>query len=158
MATPSLIRMKESATTADRAVLVVEHGAPVARTAVIIVAPPILHRGEIHWLGVDEFCALYGVVGAHSEAGEQQVRDRSRLAGGVVLVIHEGDIDELMMEIVELVGADREIRNSGLRQAAAVSLSVGAVGLPMFSVSPTNRESTIREVKAERPLLPDACV
>jgi len=28
----------------------------------------------------------------------------------------------------------------------------------MFSLSPTNSESTTRDVYAERPLLPDACV
>src|SRR5262249_8675299 len=106
--------------TADRAILVVEHRGPIAPTAVIIVAPLILHRREIHRLGVDEFRALYSVVGAHSEAGKQQVRDRSRLAGGVVLVIHEGDIVQFMTVIVELVGADREIRGCGLRQAGAV--------------------------------------
>src|SRR5678810_1158922 len=82
--------------TADRAVLVVEHRAPIAPTAVIIVAPLVLHRREIRRLGVDKFRALYGVVGAHSETGKQQVRDRSRLAGGVVLEIHEGDIVQLM--------------------------------------------------------------
>src|SRR5262249_21109708 len=107
---------------ADRAVLVIEHRGLIAPIAVIIVAPLILHRREIHRLGVDEFRALYGVVGAHSEAGIQQVRDRSRLAGGVVLEIHEGDIVQFMTVIVELVGADREIRDCGLRQAAAVSL------------------------------------
>src|SRR5213079_2127274 len=75
--------------TADRAILVVEYRGPIAPTAVIIVAPLILHGREVYRLGVDEFRALYAVVGAHSKAGEQQVRDRSRLAGGVVLVIHE---------------------------------------------------------------------
>src|SRR5262249_1926861 len=50
---------------ADGAVLVVEHCAPVARTAVIIVAPPILHRWEIHRFGVDELRALHDVVAAH---------------------------------------------------------------------------------------------
>src|SRR5678815_1506679 len=78
--------------TADRAVLVVEHRALIAPIAVIIVAPPILHRRKIHRLGVVELRALHGVVGAHSEAGKQQVRDRSRLAGGVVLEVHERDI------------------------------------------------------------------
>jgi hypothetical protein len=115
--------------TADRAVLVVEHRRPIAPTAVIIVAPLILHRREIHRLGVDEFRALYGVVGAHSEAGKQQVRDRSRLAGGVVLVVHERDIVQVMTEIVVLVGADREIRDFGLRQAAAVSLFLRRPGV-----------------------------
>src|SRR5580700_11901183 len=106
--------------TADRAVLVVEYRSLVAPITVIIVAPLKLHRREIHRLGVDEFRALYSVVGAHSEAGIQQVRDRSRLAGGVVLEIHEGDILQFMTVIVELVAADREIRECGLRQAAAV--------------------------------------
>ena len=98
-----------------------EHRRPIAPIAVIIVAPLIFHRREIHRLGVDEFRALYGVVGAHAEAGIQQVRERSRLAGGVVLEIHEGDIVQFMTVVVELVSADREIRNCGLRQAAAVS-------------------------------------
>src|SRR5581483_6954121 len=107
--------------TAHRAVLVVEHRGLVAPVAVIIVAPLMLHGWEIHGLGVDEFRALYGVVGAHSEAGIQEVGDRSRLAGGVVLEIHEGDIVQFMTVIVELVAADREVRELGLRQAAAVS-------------------------------------
>src|SRR5439155_2048210 len=102
--------------TADRAVLVVEHRSPIAPTAVIIVAPLIFHRREIHRLGVDEFRALYGVVGAHSEAGKQQVRDRSRLASSVVLEIHEGDIVQFMTVMVELVASGREIREFGLRQ------------------------------------------
>src|SRR5579883_1721044 len=107
--------------TANRAVHVVEHRGLIAPVAIIIVAPLKLHRWEIHRLGVDEFGALYGVVGAHSEAGIQQVRDRSRLAGGVVLEIHEGVIVQFMTVVVELVAADREIRDFGLRQAAAVS-------------------------------------
>src|SRR6516225_6119911 len=82
--------------TADRAVLVVAHRGLIAPIAVIIVAPLTLHRRKIHRFGVDEFRALYGVVGAHSEAGIQQVRDRSRLASGVVLEIHEGDIVQFM--------------------------------------------------------------
>src|SRR5581483_1248576 len=106
---------------ADRAVLVMEHRGPIAPIAVIIVAPLILHRREIHRLGVDEFGALYGVVGAHAKAGIQQVGDRPGLACGVVLVIHEGNIVQFMTVIVELVGADREIRKFGLRQAASVS-------------------------------------
>src|SRR5262249_22829470 len=108
--------------TADRAVQVVEHRGPIAPTAVIIVAPLVLHRREIRRLGVDEFRALYSVVGAHSEAGKQQVRDRSRLAGRVVLIIYEGVIVHVMMVVIELEGADREIRDSRLRQAAAISL------------------------------------
>src|SRR5207247_11173135 len=107
--------------TADRPSLVVEHRGPIAPTAVIIVAPLILHRREIHRLGIDDFRALYAVVGAHSEAGKQQVRDRSRLAGRVVLEVYEGVIVQFMTVIVELVTANREIRDLGLRQAAAVS-------------------------------------
>ena len=50
-----------------------------------------------------------------------------------------------MMEIVELVAADREIRDLGngkLRRR----LFLRRLGLPMFSVSPTNSESTTRDV------------
>ena len=71
--------------------------------------PVVRHRREIHRLGVDEFHALEGVIGADPEAAEQQVRDRSRLASGVVLVIPEGGIHHVMTVIV-LVAADREIR------------------------------------------------
>src|SRR5207249_7422103 len=106
--------------TGDGAVLVIEHRGLVDRVAVIIVAPPVVDRREVHRLGVDEFRALHGVVGAHSEAGKQQVGDRSRLAGGVVLVIHEGVVVQFMVVVVELVAADREIRDCRLRQATAV--------------------------------------
>src|SRR6185369_13998634 len=51
--------------TADRAVQVVEHRGPIAPTAVIVVAPLVLHRREVRRLGVNEFRALDGVVGAH---------------------------------------------------------------------------------------------
>ena len=108
--------------TVDRAVHVVEDRGLIAAVAVIVVAPLVLHRREIHRLGVDEFRALHGVVGAHAEAGIQQVGDRSRLAGGVVLEIDEGVIVQFVMVVVVLVAADREIRQCGFRQAAAVRL------------------------------------
>src|SRR5262249_16618441 len=81
----------------DGAVLVLERRCLVDGIAVIVVAPPVVDRREIHRLGVDEFRALYGVVGAHPEAGEHQVGDRPRLAGGVVLVVHEGVIIQFVM-------------------------------------------------------------
>src|SRR5687768_14732428 len=111
-------------TTAERAVLVAERRGLIRRTASIIAGPRavVLHRREIYRLGVDEFQALEGVIGADPEAAEHQVRDRSRLASGVVLVIPEGGIHHVMTVIVVLVAADREIRQCGLRQAAAVSL------------------------------------
>ena len=99
-----------------------EYRRPIAAATVIIVAPLILHRWEIHRLRVDEFRALHGVVGAHTEARKQQVRDRARLASGVVLVIHESIVIQFMMVVVELVSADREIRNLRLRQTTTVSL------------------------------------
>src|SRR5205085_6507687 len=64
-------------TSAERAVLVFVRRGLIGRTASIIVAPLTLHRREIHRLGVDEFHALEGVVGADPEAGIQQARDRS---------------------------------------------------------------------------------
>src|SRR5690606_9872636 len=87
----------------DGAVRVLEYRGLVDRVAVVVVAPPVVDRREIHRLGVDELRARDGVVRAHPEAREQQVRDRPRLAGVVVLVVHEGVVVELMMEVVELV-------------------------------------------------------
>src|SRR4029078_12235318 len=95
--------------TGDGAVLVVEDRGLVDRIAVIIVPPPVVNRREIHRLGVDEFRALYGVVGAHSEAGKQQVGDRSRLAGGVVLVIHERVVVQFLVVVIKLVDASTRI-------------------------------------------------
>src|SRR5262249_46188845 len=89
--------------TVDRAVQIVEDRSLIAPVAVIVVAPLVFHRREIHRLGVDEFRALHAVVGAHAEARIQQIRDRSRLSRGVVLEIREGDIVQLMTEVVELV-------------------------------------------------------
>src|SRR6266478_4103127 len=94
-------------TTAERAVLVADHRGLIGRTASIIVAPLTLHRREIHRLGVGEFHALDGVVGADPEAGIQQVSHRSRLASGVVLEVPEGDILHVMTVIVVLVAVDR---------------------------------------------------
>jgi hypothetical protein len=54
------------------------------------------------------------------KAGVEQVGDRARLAGGVVLEVHERDVIQVVQVIVELVAADREIRELRLRQAAAV--------------------------------------
>ena len=109
-------------TTAERAVPVTVRRGLIGRTASIIAGPlaVVFHRREIHRLGIDEFQALEGVVGADPEAAKQQVRDRSRLASGVVLVIHEGRILDVMTVIVVFVAADREIRNARLRQAAAI--------------------------------------
>src|SRR6185369_13271224 len=111
-------------TTAERAVLVAERRGLIGRTASVVAGPlPVVrHRREIHRLGVDEFQALESVIGADPEAAEHQVRDRSRLASGVVLVIPEGGIHHVMTVIVVLVAADREIRQFDLRQAAAVRL------------------------------------
>jgi hypothetical protein len=111
-------------TGAERAVPVVVRRGPIGRTASIIAGPLGIarHRREIHRLGVDEFHALEGVIGTDPEAAKQQVRDRSRFASGVVLEIHEGGIHDVMTVIVVLVAVDREIRECGLRQAAAVSL------------------------------------
>src|SRR5690606_30827610 len=81
----------------DGAVRVLEYRSLVDRVAVVVVAPPVVDRREIHRLGVDELRARDGVVRAHPEAREQQVRDRPRLAGVVVLVVHEGVVVELMM-------------------------------------------------------------
>jgi hypothetical protein len=50
------------------------------------------------------------------------------------------------MVVIELVAADREIRDSGLRQAATVSLFRRRAGVAVLSDSPTNRESTTRDV------------
>jgi len=94
----------------------------IGHAASIIVGPLTLHRREIHRLGVDEFHVIDGVVGADPEAGIKQDSDRSRLASGVVLVIHEGGIHHVMAVIVVLVAVDRVIRQIDLREAAAVSL------------------------------------
>src|SRR5204863_7130866 len=79
-------------TSAERAVFVVVRRGLIGRTASIIVAPLTLHRRGIHGLGVDEFHALEGVIGADPEAGIQQARDRSRLSSSVVLELPEGCI------------------------------------------------------------------
>src|SRR4029434_5309053 len=79
-------------TTAERAVLVAVRRGPIGRTASNIASPLTLHRREIHRLGVDEFHALEGVIGAAPEAAIQQVRDRSRLESGVVLTLPEGGL------------------------------------------------------------------
>src|SRR4029450_3418763 len=74
-------------TTAERAVLVAVRRGLIGRTASIVAGPlaVVRHRREIHRLGIDEFQALEGVIGADPEAAKQQVRDCSRLASGVVL-------------------------------------------------------------------------
>src|SRR5207244_9466298 len=54
--------------TGDGAVLVIEHGGLVDRVAVIIVAPPVVDRREVHRLGVDKFRSLHSIVGDQSEA------------------------------------------------------------------------------------------
>src|SRR5215475_6619758 len=108
--------------TAHRAVLVVDHRGLPGHTIQIVVVLLTLHRWEIHWFGVDEFRVLDGVFGTDTGARIHQVRERSRLASGVVLEIPEGDIHHVMTVVVVLVAADREIRHFGLRQAAAVSL------------------------------------
>src|SRR5688572_8607252 len=111
-------------TTAERAVLVSVRRGLIGRTASIVAGPlaVVRHRREIHRLGVDEFQALEGVIGADPEAAKQQVRDGSRLASGVVLVIPKGGIHHVMTVVVVFVAADREIRQFALRQAATVSL------------------------------------
>src|SRR6185295_15277999 len=65
-------------TEAERAVLVAVRRGLIGRTASIIAGPlaVVLHRREIHRLGVDEFHALEGVIGADPETAEHQVRDR----------------------------------------------------------------------------------
>ncbi len=106
-------------TAAERAVLVAVRRGLIGRTGEIVAGPlaVVRHRREIHRLGVDEFQALEGVIGADPEAAEHQVRDRARLASGVVLVIPEGGIHHVMTVIVVLVAADRVIRQ--LRASAS---------------------------------------
>ena len=48
--------------------------------------------------------------------------------------------------------------SSGSGKLRPYAFSARVLGLPTFSDSPTNRESTTRDVKAERPKLPEACV
>src|SRR5262249_30211164 len=59
--------------TAHRAVLVVDRRGLPGHAVQIIVGPLALHRREIHRLGVDEFRALDGVLGADSGARVHQV-------------------------------------------------------------------------------------
>src|SRR5690606_30998085 len=108
-------------TAGERAVDVLDRGGPPARTAEIIVAPFALHLREMHRLGIDEFHAFHGVIGARREAGEHQVGKRPGLATVVVLVIHESRVLHVVEEVVVLVAADRVIRNFGVRRAAGVS-------------------------------------
>src|SRR5690606_23295786 len=109
--------------TADRSVEVVEDRGLPSPVAVIVVAPLVLYRREIHRLGIDEFGALYGVVGAHPDAGIEEVRDRSRLAGRVVLHIHEGDVVQVLKVVVDLIAAGRAVRSARVRRTAAVRQS-----------------------------------
>src|SRR5262245_26836275 len=108
--------------TADRAVLVVDRGGLPGHAVQVVVAPLPLHGREIHRLGLDEFRALDGVFGTDPGARVHQVRERSGLASGVVLVVPEGDIHHVMTVVVVLVATDREIRHGRLRQAAAIGL------------------------------------
>src|SRR5688572_18403114 len=68
---------------AERTVLVADRRGLVGLAVAIVVGPPgvALHRREVHRLGVLEFHLLDGVVGADPEAGKQQVRECSGLAG-----------------------------------------------------------------------------
>src|SRR5690606_18963991 len=109
----------------DRAVTVVEHRGLVDGVAVIVVAPLVLDRREVHRLGIHELRALDVVVRAHAEAGEQQVGDRAGLADRVVLVVHEGGVLHLVEHVVVLVAADREVRKLREGQAAAQLLLLG---------------------------------
>src|SRR3546814_11044075 len=65
---------------------------------------------KVHRLGIDELQTPDGVVHAHPEAGEEQVRDRSRPACLVVLEVYEGGVRDLMSLIVLLVARSEERR------------------------------------------------
>src|SRR5690606_25927376 len=67
---------------AERAVLVLVRRSCIGSHTAVVAGPPgvALDRREVHRLGVLEGQLLEGVVGAHAEAAEQQVGDRTRLA------------------------------------------------------------------------------
>src|SRR5690606_22356014 len=107
---------------AKRAVLVADHRRLVGRAVAVVVGPPGV---AVHWRGIYrpgdlESDLLDGVIGAHAEAGVQQVGDGAGLARVVVLEVAEGGTHHIMAGIVVLVTADREIGQLRLRQAAAI--------------------------------------
>src|SRR5690606_13454862 len=79
---------------AHRAVLVVEYRGLPGHAVPIVVTPLALHRREVGRLRVDELRALDGVLGADPGARIHEVRDRPRLARGVVLVVAESDVHD----------------------------------------------------------------
>src|SRR5690606_18349058 len=92
-----------------RAVQVVDGQALVGTgTAVVVVEPPVDVR-EVHRLGIDVLRALDGVLGGDAGAGEQQPGQRARLAGLVVLVVHERGVRHVDAIVVVLVATDREV-------------------------------------------------
>ena len=112
-----------------RAVEVVDCGGPIRHATAVVVIEAGIDVRKIHWFGIDEFRTSDGAFGSDRRAGEQQPRKRAGLATFIVLIIHEGGVHHFMTVIVELVAADREIRNQALRQAAAVGLFLWRYGI-----------------------------
>ena len=113
-----------------RTVQVVDRQGPICvAAAVIIIEPGIVFR-EIYRLGVDEFRATDGASGTRApHFSEQQEGKRSCLSPVVVLEIHECRVHHIIAVIIILVAADREVRDTGLGQAAAVSPFLRRLGI-----------------------------
>ena len=99
-------------TTAERAVLVVDHRGLPGRTAVQLSLPHLRSiGGKYTGLALTNFTRSMALLVLTPKLVIHQVGDRSRLASGVVLVVPEGDVHHVMTVVVVLVAADREIRH-----------------------------------------------
>ena len=108
-----------------RTVQVVDGQGPVAHATPVVVIESGIDFRKIHRLGIDEFRTADGASGTDPRAREQQPGKRSRFSPIVVLEIHERRVHHIIAVIVVFVAADREIRNSPLRQAAAIGNFLG---------------------------------
>ena len=92
---------------------------PVAHATPVVVIESGIDFRKVHRLGIDEFRTADGASGTDPRAREQQKGQRSRFSPIVVLEIHECRVHHIAAVIIVFETADREIRNSPLREAAA---------------------------------------
>src|SRR5687767_13242544 len=108
-----------------RTVQVVDGQGPVAHATTVVVIESGIDFRKIYRLGIDEFRTADRASGTDPRAREQQPGKRSGFSPIVVLEIHERCVHHIIAVIVVFVTADREIRYSPLREAAAIGNFLG---------------------------------